>query len=414
MDVSQAVIFCGGRGERLRPLTDHLPKPMVDVNGKPFLFFLLQQLAEKDVRKFVLLTGYLGEKIQEFFGDGSRWGWSIQYSQGPVDWKTASRLLYAIDHLEDHFFLLYADNFAQFLPDQLTAIHMKNSSAITVTVAEKTPGNIAMNGEGQIEHYDESRSQQDTHLVEIGYSLVSRDRISPYLSTYEAESYSRVFQEIVKDGAASGVVAKTGYKSISDPIRLRETVEHLTAKRTLLLDRDGTLNHKSAPGEYVNSWRDFKWIPESRIALKSLAEHGFRFIVITNQAGVAVGKTTSLDLEDIHHRLRRDLARDGIEVLDIYSCTDHWKSQSEYRKPNAGMFFRASSEHDFRLDRVMYVGDDLRDGIAAGNAGCKCALVSLSPTHEQLDKSVEVVGKTLLDVVPNIIQWYESFEERKP
>ena len=75
MTVSQAVILCGGRGERLRPLTDEMPKPMVLVNGRPFLQYLLEQLAENGINRFVLLTGYLGEKIVEYFGDGSSWGW---------------------------------------------------------------------------------------------------------------------------------------------------------------------------------------------------------------------------------------------------------------------------------------------------------------------------------------------------
>jgi NDP-sugar pyrophosphorylase family protein len=54
MTVSQAVILCGGRGERLRPLTDEMPKPMVSVNGRPFLQYLLEQLAENGISRFVL------------------------------------------------------------------------------------------------------------------------------------------------------------------------------------------------------------------------------------------------------------------------------------------------------------------------------------------------------------------------
>ena len=71
----QAGIFCGGRGKRLHPLTDTIPKPMVEVEGRPFLELLLSQLAEQGVVRFVLMTGYLGEQIHTYFGSGSRWGW---------------------------------------------------------------------------------------------------------------------------------------------------------------------------------------------------------------------------------------------------------------------------------------------------------------------------------------------------
>ena len=69
--VEQAVVLCGGLGERLRPFTDSLPKAMVDVAGRPFLEILIEQLAEQGVERFVLCTGYRGESIRDHFGDGS-------------------------------------------------------------------------------------------------------------------------------------------------------------------------------------------------------------------------------------------------------------------------------------------------------------------------------------------------------
>ena len=66
----QAVILCGGLGTRMRPYTNTMPKPMILCNGKPFLWHLLQQLQEKNIRRFVLLTGYLAEQIEEYFKDG--------------------------------------------------------------------------------------------------------------------------------------------------------------------------------------------------------------------------------------------------------------------------------------------------------------------------------------------------------
>ena len=79
---SQAVVLCGGLGTRLRPHTDSLPKPMIPCNGKPFLEYLLAQLTEQGITQFCLLTGYLGELIQEYFGDGGSWKWNITYSHG--------------------------------------------------------------------------------------------------------------------------------------------------------------------------------------------------------------------------------------------------------------------------------------------------------------------------------------------
>ena len=103
----QAVIFCGGLGSRLRPLTETLPKPMAPVLDKPFLEYLLVQLEEQSIKRFVLLTGYLGGIIQEYFGDGSKWGWTIEYSHGLEEWDTGRRLWEARSKLDDKFLLFY-------------------------------------------------------------------------------------------------------------------------------------------------------------------------------------------------------------------------------------------------------------------------------------------------------------------
>ena len=98
-------------------------------------------------------------------------------------------------------------------------------------------------------------------------------------------------------------------------------------------------------------------------------------------------------------------------LLDIYVCTDHWNSKSEFRKPEPGMFFVAANRHKFRLDQVIYVGDDVRDGLAAGNASCKSVLVSSDSLSESLDQSVLKVGKSLSDLVPTILEIYDKWTE---
>lgn len=405
------MVLCGGRGERLRPLTNDLPKPMVEVNGRPFLFYLLDQLSFHGVKRFVLLTGYLGESIYKYFGDGSTWGWSITYSHGPTEWLTATRVSKVIDDLDEKFLLLYSDNFAQLRMSELIGNSSKNRSGVTLSIVEKSPGNIEIDPDGLVVNYDESRTASSSNYVEIGYSLIVKAQISEHLKRSSSESFAVVIKQLVKDRKVSAFVVKSGYKSISDPVRLEQTSNFLKPKKVLLLDRDGTLNEKAAPGEYINSLDQFLWIDSSRQALRILGDNGFRFIVITNQAGVSIGRTKADDLNEIHNQLRADFAHDGLNLLDIYVCTDHWASESEFRKPKPGMFFQASKDHDLRLDHIIYIGDDARDGLAAGNAGCECLLISASPYAEVLDPSVVLVGKSLLDLVPTILEKYQHWSD---
>ena len=411
MTVSQAVILCGGRGERLRPLTDEMPKPMVSVNGRPFLQYLLEQLAENGINRFVLLTGYLGEKIVEYFGDGSSWGWSISYSNGPVEWSTTKRIHEALDQIDEQFLLLYSDNFTQLRLSELARVKNDRNSAITLSVVRKFPGNIQLDANSSVAKYDSSRSESSADFVEIGYSLISKSKIIACLDEHIHENFSSVIQSLTEDQQVSAVQVKTGYMSISDPLRLSRTEAFLKQHKILLLDRDGTLNVKPQRGEYVNSIDEFNWIESSRDALRTLGEKGFSFIIISNQAGVATGAIKLEDLNKINEFIRAEFLSLGLRLLEIYVCTDHWNSESEFRKPNPGMFLAAAIDHKFRLDHSIYVGDDIRDAVAAKNAGCKCVLVSPGELIEDVGVRVESIGKTFMDLVPTIINKYESWEK---
>lgn len=109
--INQAVILVGGRGERLRPLTDNIPKPMVEVGSKPFLEYLILLLKGNGIKSMLFLAGYLGNKIEDYFCDGRKWGVKIDYSfeEKPIGTGGAVRL--AKGKLEKYFFLLFGDSY---------------------------------------------------------------------------------------------------------------------------------------------------------------------------------------------------------------------------------------------------------------------------------------------------------------
>src|ERR1043166_4610284 len=107
----QAVILAGGRGERMRPLKDILPEPMIEIHGKPFLEHQILMLRDQGFRRILLLLGYLPDVVRDYFGDGSRWGVRIDYSVTAVEDNPGRRLKLAEPKLEPCFLLLYCDNY---------------------------------------------------------------------------------------------------------------------------------------------------------------------------------------------------------------------------------------------------------------------------------------------------------------
>ncbi len=101
------MILAAGRGERLRPLTDATPKPLIEVGGKPLIVHHLEKLAAAGVVDVVINLGWLGEQIPEALGDGSRWGLSISYSpEPPGALETAGGIVHALGLLGDRPFLM--------------------------------------------------------------------------------------------------------------------------------------------------------------------------------------------------------------------------------------------------------------------------------------------------------------------
>jgi len=366
---TQAVILCGGLGTRLRPFTNSLPKPMILCNGKPFLEYLLEQLAEQGIKRFCLLTGYLGEQIKDFFGNGSNWGWKINYSQGPVEWDTGRRIWQAKSELDQQFLLLYSDNFVPFSLKKLLSQHKRLKNPITLIASPKIPGNISLNEDGLVLSYHTKR-KEDLPYVEIGYMVVERDQVLQKFPRPDC-SFSEVLQIMSRQKQVGAWIQKDAYHSISDPNRWKKAEFYLEPKKIILIDRDGVINEKAAKGKYVNCWSEFYWIEQTRQKMQKLAQLGFRFIVITNQAGIGRGVTSSNEVEIIHQKMTQSFAEEGVEILQVYVCPHHWEVNCECRKPKPGMLLKASKDHLFRLDKSFFIGDDPRDMQAAESAGCK-------------------------------------------
>jgi MurNAc alpha-1-phosphate uridylyltransferase len=106
-----ALILAAGLGERMRPLTEHTPKPLLDVNGKPLIVHHIEKLAAADVRYIVINTSHLADHFPEALGDGSRWGVRLRYSyEGPVPLETGGGMLKALPLLgPEPFIVVSAD-----------------------------------------------------------------------------------------------------------------------------------------------------------------------------------------------------------------------------------------------------------------------------------------------------------------
>jgi len=131
----RAMVLAAGRGERLRPLTDTLPKPMIPVAGKPLIFYTLTYLKNCGIEEVVVNLHHLGDMIQEYVGDGRQWGLRVFYSRERKLLGTGGGIQKAAQHLlEDTFVVINADILVELDLYDVLRFHGENHAAVTMVL----------------------------------------------------------------------------------------------------------------------------------------------------------------------------------------------------------------------------------------------------------------------------------------
>lgn len=376
---TQAVILAGGRGTRLRPLTDTLPKPMVPFHGKPFLGYTVEMLREQGFERVLLLLGYLPEVVIDHFGDGSRYGVEIEYDVTDPDDLTCRRVEHAQARIDDTFLLLYCDNYWPMRFADLWQSYVRSGAPAQVTVYANRDGytlsSVIVGEDGFVSVFDRGRTTPGLSGVEISYALLDKATVLELLPPHQELFEQAVYPVLAKRHQLHAYWSEHRYYSVGSHERLPLTERFFARRPWVILDRDGVLNERPAKAEYVRRPEDFRWLPGAREALRRFAEAGWGVVVVTNQAGIERGLLTEADLATVHARMRSEAEAAGGRIEAIYHCPHHWDSGCSCRKPRPGMLFAAQRDLDLDLSRITFVGDDERDEQTARAAGCDSVLV---------------------------------------
>jgi D-glycero-D-manno-heptose 1,7-bisphosphate phosphatase len=369
----QAVILAGGRGTRMRPLTDERPKPMIEIAGRPFLEYVVQRLAEQGFARVHMLLGYRADVIVHHFSDGRSFGVDIDYTVSAPDDLTARRLLLAEESLDPLFLLLYCDNYWPLDMDRLWDRYQALGVPVMTTIYANDDGysrdNVRVNERGLIEVFDRTRSAPNLKGVEISYAIMPRDMLRRLPPGGDELVEQALYPGLAAEGLLGAYVTSHRYYSVGSLHRLPITEAFFSGPPTVILDRDGVLNERPARAEYVRSLAEFQWRDGSLEALALLRRHGYRVIVVSNQAGIARGAMTAADVEEIHRGMQEQARAAGGAIDAVYFCPHGWDEGCPCRKPAPGMLFDAQHDHHLDLSRTPFIGDDDRDGEAAAAAG---------------------------------------------
>lgn len=232
-------ILAGGLATRLRPITEAIPKSLIEVAGKPFICHQLEYLRKQGVESVILCIGFLGEMIQEVVGDGSRWDMRVRYSpDGPVLLGTGGALRQALPLLGNHFFILYGDSYLPLNFSSVEKAYLSSGKKGLMTVLKNRnqwdKSNVEFNA-GHITEYNKTVIRPQMHYIDYGLGILQ----SAVLQAYpERQSFdlSNVYNDLSLAGELAGYEVFERFYEIGSHQGIADTQAYIfekTAKGSL-------------------------------------------------------------------------------------------------------------------------------------------------------------------------------------
>jgi NDP-sugar pyrophosphorylase family protein len=233
-------ILAGGLATRLRPITEKVPKLLVEVAGEPFFSHQLRLLRKNGLTKIVLCVGYLGEKIVEQYGDGSAWGMHIDYSfDGEKLLGTGGALIRALPKLGDAFYVLYGDSYLTIDYRTIGRAFLESDKLGLMTVFENREAYDESNvwfENNNIRFYSKKEKLPQMRHIDYGLGLFRAGAFGG-LPREEVVDLATVQTDLVRRGELAGYVMKDRFYEIGSHAGLNELDVLL---RSGLLETDRT------------------------------------------------------------------------------------------------------------------------------------------------------------------------------
>lgn len=413
------VIIAGGKGTRIASINSDIPKAMIPVAGKPILEYQIDMAKRYGYNDFLFIIGYLGEQIENYFGDGSQWDVSISYYRETIPLGTAGALAYLTDQLTDDFFVFYGDTVMDFDMDKMLQYHRKNHADATLFVHPN-------------DHpYDSDIVELDSFRLirEFSNKPHPKDFVSHNIVNAALFIFSPKILRNIKKGTKShiekdllpkcldlkmkllGYLSPEYIKDMGTPDRyytvcndvISGKVSKLNWKNrrpAVFLDRDGVISKEI---NLLSKHDQLELIEGAAEGIKYINEKGYLAIVVTNQPVIARNLCSLEELDFIHAKLETLLGKEKAYLNAIYFCPHHpdagypeerkeYKIKCNCRKPAPGMLFQAAIEWNIDMHNSIMIGDRESDVLAGKNAGVKeSILIEQNKPYALLDALKKII-----------------------
>ena len=423
----KVVIMAGGRGTRIATIKNDVPKPMIEVCGKPILEWQIENLKACGLTDITLVIGYLGNVIKDYFGDGRRFGVRITYYVENAPLGTAGAL-FKMPELTEDFLLMCGDIIIDVDFNRFIEFHKTNkawaslmthpnghpydsSLLVTEILPPQSSGGLPVDTHRVVRWMNkEDERLYYKNRVNAGIEIISPELLRETMRTFvsrhpEAPDKIDLDRDVLKPNIASGKIfaydTPEYIKDMGTPERFYETEKDIMSglvhrrnlrnkQKAVFLDRDGTINKYVG---FLTRPEQLELIEGGAEAIKMINKSGYLAVVVTNQPVIARGDCTWEELQVIHNKMETELGKEGAFVDAIYICPHHpdkgfegerpeYKFDCDCRKPKAGLLSQAARDFNIDLSQSYMIGDSDNDVKAGITAGCKQVVkIETNKTH---------------------------------
>ncbi|MDR3133382.1 MAG: HAD-IIIA family hydrolase [Prevotellaceae bacterium] len=414
----KVVITAGGKGTRIRSIAGEIPKAMIPVNGKPILEHQIALAKRYGFTDFLLLTGYLGNKIEDYFGNGSSWGVTIEYYQEKEPLGTAGAFAEVSDRLTSDFWVFYGDTVMDVDMVRMLDFHRVHHADATLFLHPNDhpfdSDLVEIAGDGRVsDFHPKPHEGYFRNLVNAALYIFSPSMLRHIPAGTKCDFGKEVFPQALALGTnLYGYVSAEYIKDMGTPDRYEKVCADVASGKVarlnsrnkrpaFFLDRDGVINREV---DLLSSPEQMALLPGAAEAISRLNCAGYLAIAVTNQPVIARNLCSLHDLQHIHNKMETLLGEAHAYLDAIYFCPHHpdggypeerpeYKIACSCRKPKPGMLLQAAREWNIDMSASYMIGDRPAD-VQAGEAA-------------QVKKSIMITSNTanaLLEAVNTLLQ----------
>ena len=365
------IILAGGTGSRIKNITKKIPKPLIEINKKPFLDIILRNFARYDFENIYILGGYKGYKILNRYNNKIINFVKIQCFIEKKKLDTWGAVESISNKIKNDFLLVNGDSFL--LEDFDYFLDFKDHQNYLIKLMLVKNSSYKSNSKLSNLYLYKNLIQfkKSSNYMNGGIYFIKKKILNNEFKN-DSSIENDVIKKLIKRKKVAGKYSNKFFIDIGTYKNLsiaKKEIPKILRRPAVFLDRDGVINHDYG---YTHKWKNFKIKKNVLRALKFLNENNILIFIVTNQAGIGKGIFKEEDFFDLHKKFKNYLSKKNIYINDVKFCPYHpdakikkYRKRTNFRKPGNLMIKEILKQWDIIKETSIMIGDKNTDLLAA-------------------------------------------------